>query len=141
MTQREDERAGPVPRFRQRWLQLGRTIIGQDRVADIACTFQRETQTEIGVRVGGLEGDRAAERGDRLMESTGLEASETEIVLDRRVGRIKQRGLTQRLDRFARSSRLKLLDGSRDGRGGTLRSLRHGRDYRLPRLDHNRWPC
>ena len=113
MAQRVDQGAGAEPCLGERGEELSGAVVGNDSPAGVAQLLQGDSQAEVCIAVARVAGDRQLECRDSIRDASGLEAGETEIVLDDGVGRLQQRCLAQRRDGIGRLSCLEQLSSQR----------------------------
>ncbi len=131
MAEHVDQCAGAEPRLAQGWKQLCGTVIRCDRLAHVAQLLEGDSQAKMCIRVTRLIGNGQLQCRDGIRYTADLEAGETEIVLDRRIGWLQERGIAQRSDGIGWSPGLEALGGQGEQRRHLLRRgwvwrFRHG---------------
>ena len=100
MAQCVDQGAGAEPGLRQGWRQLSCAVVRSDCAADVAQLLERDSQAEICICVTRVGGDSPLQCRYGLGYPTGLQAGESEIVLNAGIRRLQKRCVAQWHDRI-----------------------------------------
>src|SRR5579862_804746 len=86
MAENVDQSTGAEPRLGQGWEQSCGAVVRSQCPRNVAQLFEGNSQAEMGIGVARFDSDRAVQCRDGIRQSTGLEAGEAEIVLNKGIG-------------------------------------------------------